>query len=283
MTISNQAEGIRITPRTEPPEHRGRLRPLQKGNTLTLAVTSGKGGVGKTQVSSNVGIALAKRGKRVVMLDADLGLASLDLALGVRPEHDLMSVVRGQRTIDEILVEGPHGLFLIPACPGRYEMANLGVRERSILCHAVEEILPRFDVLIIDTGAGIGSNAVSFASWADEILLVAVPEPTSIRDAYAMAKVLHVRSGVDRVQLVANQVASEREGYDLHERVDQIVRQFLKLELKYLASIPRDESVRAGVASGEPCVMSHPESRAARAFDALGHRLVSEFSPRESL
>jgi flagellar biosynthesis protein FlhG len=282
MTISNQAEGLRAT-RTEPPEHRGRLRPLQKGNTLTFAVTSGKGGVGKTQVSSNIGISLAKRGKRVVMLDADLGLASLDLALGVRPEHDLMSVVRGQRTIDEILVEGPHGISLIPACPGRYEMANLGVRERSVLCHAVEEILPRFDVLIIDTGAGIGSNAVSFASWADEILLVAVPEPTSIRDAYAMAKVLHVRSGVDRVQLIANQVASEREGFELHDRINQIVHQFLKLELRYFGSVPRDEAVRTGVACGEPCVLSHPESRAARAFDGLGNRMITEFTTREFL
>ena len=252
-----------------------RLQPLNKGNTQTLAVTSGKGGVGKTQMSANLALSFAKQGKRVVLLDADLGLASLDLALGVRPASDLMAVVRGQKRVSDILVEGPEGVHLIPACPGRYEMTNLGVRERSLVCHAVEEILPDFDVLIIDTGAGIGSNAVSFATWADTIMLVATPEPTSIRDAYAMAKVLNVRGGVDRLGLVANQVASENDGYELHQRVDQIVRQFLTLKLDYLGAIPRDEAVRSGVTAGAPCVLSKPDSKAARAIEGLAHRLLT--------
>ncbi len=281
MTVTDPAEGVRVSRASDRGSARPRLRPLEKGDTLTLAVTSGKGGVGKTQISANLALSLAKRGKKVVLFDADLGLASLDLALGVRPASDLMSVVRGQRKMQDILVEGPEGVHLIPACPGRYEMANLGARDRGLLCHAVEEILPSFDVLIIDTGAGIGSNAVSFATWADEILLVATPEPTSIRDAYAMAKVLNVRGGVDRVSLVANQVSSEKEGYTLHQRVDQIVRQFLPLQLVYAGAVPRDEAVRNGVTSGEPCILSAPDSQAARALDGLAHRLVTAERVRE--
>ena len=278
MTVSDGA-AVGSMPVPDRASTRPRLRPLDKGDTITIAVTSGKGGVGKTQMSANLALALARKGKRVVLFDADLGLASLDLALGVRPASDLMAVVRGQRAIKDILVEGPLGVCLIPACPGRYEMANLGVRERAALCHAVEEVLPEFDVLIIDTGAGIGSNAVSFATWADDILLVATPEPTSIRDAYAMAKVLNVRGGVDRVCLVANQVANEKEGYALHQRVDQIVRQFLPLELSYLGAVPRDESVRLGVTAGEPCILSHPESKASRALDGLAHRIATAERP----
>lgn len=282
MTSTNPMDALPAVAGAPKDDGSTRLRPLDKGNTQTIAVTSGKGGVGKTQMSANLALSFAKAGKRVVLLDADLGLASLDLALGVRPVSDLMSVVRGQKRAHEILIEGPEGVHLIPACPGRYEMTNLGVRERSIVCHAVEEILPSFDVLIIDTGAGIGSNAVSFATWADQILLVATPEPTSIRDAYAMAKVLNVRGGVDRLGLIANQVATESDGYDLHQRVDQIVRQFLTLQLDYMGAIPRDEAVRMGVTAGQPCVLGNPTSKASRAIEGLAHRLMEAGKTQEN-
>lgn len=274
--LSDQAAGLRVVKddskdegRTKINFHRG------DGGPLTIAVTSGKGGVGKTQVSANVGVALAKQGElSVLLLDADLGLASLDLALGLQPVNDLRSVLSGQCKIEDILIEGPCGVKLIPACPGRYEMANIGTKERRALIEAVEEVAEGFDVLVIDTGAGIGSNAVDFAAYADEVFLVCTPDPTSLRDAYAMAKVLHRRAGLDRIQVVANQVVNDAEGAALYDRIDGIVRRFLTLEMKYLGSIPRDEKVREAVSSGTPFVLGAASGVAARAIETIVRRLL---------
>lgn len=251
--------------------------PLRKrafhGPAWTLAVTSGKGGVGKTQIAANIGVSLARRGLQVLMLDADLGLASLDLALGLQPRADLLSVVRGEATIEDIIVDGPMGLKLIPACPGRYAMANLEPGQRSRLIQAVHEAAQAYDVLLIDTGAGIGSTSVYFASAADEVLLVATPDPTAIRDAYAMAKVLHRRCGVDRIKLVANQVHNALSGADLHARLDEIVTRFLALELDYLGYVPWDKEVIGSARRGRPHVLGAPQSPASRAVAALAARL----------
>lgn len=275
LRLADQAAGLR----NKGGNRGGRVVQLHraaKAGTRTIAVTSGKGGVGKTTVSANLAIALASSGRSVLLLDADLGLASLDLALGVAPEQDLRSVLDGQKTVEQIIVDGPGGVKLIPACPGRYDMANLSQRERTVLTQAVSEAATAFDVLIIDTGAGIGSNAVSFASGADDVLLVTTPDPTALRDAYAMAKVLNRRSGVDRVQLVSNQVSSEHEGAELHEQLRRIAKQFLSLELSYLGCLLRDSSVREGVVAGSPFMLSAPESIAARCMRGLARRLTGE-------
>ena len=279
LRLNDQADGLRRN--ASEPSNVVRLRRPTGTHTRTIAVTSGKGGVGKTQISANLGVALARRGLRVVLLDADLGLASLDLALGLSPTHDIRSVMEGQMTLDEVLVEGPAGVKLVPACPGRYDMANLGTRELNALHNAVDELAKSYDVLVIDTGAGIGSNAVSFASSADDVLLVSTPDPTSMRDAYAMAKVLNRRSGVDRLHLITNQVASETEGGQLFARLDGIVRRFLTLDMSYLGCVPRDEAVRQSVAAGEPYVMRAPDSSAAQATDLLARRLFADRTSRE--
>lgn len=267
----DQAAGLRRSSRPHPQVVR--LHPDGAGARRVIAVTSGKGGVGKTQVSANLAVSLAQAGKRVLLMDADLGLASLDLALGVSPRHNLLSVLTGDRSIDEILVAGPEGVQLIPACPGRYDVANLDTAQRSALWDLIVDVAQDFDVLIIDTGAGIGSNAVGFASYADDVLLVTTPDPTSLRDAYAMAKVLHRRAGRDKIHVVANQVSSEREGAEIHDRMNSIVRRFLMLELAYLGAIPRDDSVRECVALGQPVVLRHPGSQAGRAMETIARRL----------
>ena len=248
-----------------------------------IAITSGKGGVGKTQIAANLAVAMAQAGQRVLVIDADLGLASLDLALGLSPEHDLQDVIAGDKTIDEVLVEGPSGVQLLPACPGRYEAANMGARERMVLTEAIESVADRFDVVLIDTGAGIGSNAVAFAALADEIVLVTTPDPTSLRDSYAMAKVLNRRTGIRRIQLVANQVGSEVEGISIHEKLDMIVRRFLTLELAYLGCVPRDDQVRESVAAGNPFVLRAPRSHATRALHGVVRRLSPTTEPRSVL
>lgn len=250
-----------------------RLRRGVDSGAHVIAVTSGKGGVGKTQMSSNLGVEMAKQGHRVLMMDADLGLASLDLALGVNPQHNLLNVLTGSHRLEEILVSGPGGVYLIPACPGRYDVANLDAGQRARLWDLIEEVARGFDVLLIDTGAGIGSNAVGFASYAQDVLLVATPDPSSLRDAYAMAKVLHRRAGIDRIRLIANQVHSEREGAELHARMDAIVRRFLMLKLDYLGAVPRDNAVRESNALGEPFVLRAPQSLAGQALGSLVRRL----------
>ncbi|MGF1465940.1 MAG: P-loop NTPase [Sandaracinaceae bacterium] len=248
-----------------------------------LAVTSGKGGVGKTQVAANLAVGFALEGRRVLLLDADLGLASLDLTLGLAPEADLLSALNGERTLEQVLCEGPSGVHLIPACPGRYDMANLDAAERGRLWTLVTDVARPFDVLLIDTGAGIGSNAVGFASYAHDVLLVATPDPASLRDGYAMVKVLHRRAGHDRVLLVANQVQGDREGAAVHARMDGIVRRFLDVDLGYVGAIPRDDAVREAAASGCPFVLGAPDSRAGRAARHLARRLARGTVPEEAL
>jgi flagellar biosynthesis protein FlhG len=271
IRLVDQADGIRLARRRG--ETASYTRRANFAGTRTVAVTSGKGGVGKTQLSANLAVTLGRLGYKVLLIDADLGLASLDLALGIEPREDLTSVVLGDAKIEDVLVDGPCGVKLAPACPGRYEMANLSVVDRKRLISTVREIASRFDTLVIDTSAGIGAIPVTFASIADEVLLVTTPEPSSLRDAYAMTKVLHRRTGVKQIHLVSNRVNSEVEGLAVYERLQQIVQRFLSVQLNYLGCIPQDACVSRAVLSGEVYVLGAPQSAAARATENLVHRL----------
>lgn len=276
--MSDQAGGLRLL-RTAGAPKSVRNERFAEG-TVTIAVTSGKGGVGKTQICANLAVAMVQHGLRVVMLDADLGLASLDLALGVSPQWDLLSVVRGQCEIGDIVVRSNSGVCLVPACPGRYEMANMGAIERGRLLSSLQTLATAYDVLLIDTGAGIGVNTVEFSGVADEVLLVATSDPTSLRDAYAMAKVLHRRHGIDRIHFVASQVRGDVEALEVYHRLQSIVRRFLQLELSYLGCVPKDDTVRRAVAAGEPYMVGSPRSTAARGIDQLVKRLTLGVSGR---
>jgi flagellar biosynthesis protein FlhG len=271
MRSGHQAAGLRLVGGTDLP----RLRRAARGaGPRTIAFTSGKGGVGKTQLAANIAVAAAQRGERVLLLDADLGLASLDFALGVSPRFDLLSVLDDGRALTEIVVEGPAGVHLLPACPGRAEAANLETADRHRLLSAVEDLAQSYDVLVIDTGAGIGSNAVAFAGFADDVVLVVTPEPTSLRDAYAMAKVLHRRSAVEQLWMVANQVTSAEEGAEVHARLDTVVRQFLPVHVRYLGCLRRDDAVRRAVGAGRPFTVTLPHSPLTRSVRGMTARLL---------
>jgi flagellar biosynthesis protein FlhG len=258
--------------------------PLSSGKLHTprvIAVTSGKGGVGKSFISANLGICLAQMGRRVLLLDADLGLANLDLMLGVSARATIREILNNQTPIQDVIVAGPSGVQLLAGCSGDYDMAELSQQQRINLFNEVDALEQRFDTLVVDTGAGIGSNAVGFAAAAQQVLVVVTPDPASMADAYAMIKVLNTRRGVNRIHLVVNQAAGPREADQIVDRLLDLVGRFLDVSVIPVGFIYRDSLVQKSVSRCEPLVSTHPRSAVANALQALARRVIEE-KPSES-
>lgn len=234
-----------------------------------VAITGGKGGVGKTNVSVNLGVALCKLGRRVTLLDADLGLANVDVLLGLKPTHNLKDVLDGQCTLADVVVEGPQGLEIVPAASGLQEMAQLGQREHAGLIAAFSEIAHRLDVLIIDTAAGIGHGVMSFLCAAQEVVVVVCDEPTSITDAYALIKVLNQRHGIDRVRVVSNMIRSDEDGASVHAKLQNVTDRFLDVQLLHAGSLSYDDNMRRAVQKQRAVVDAYPTSRVSQDFARL--------------
>ena len=205
-----------------------------------IAVTGGKGGVGKTNVTLNTAIAMAQQGKRVMVLDADLGLANVDVLLGLRVEKNLSHVLSGECTLDEVLVEGPMGIKIAPATSGTQSMTELSPTEHAGLIRAFSELKTHIDILIVDTAAGISDMVLSFSRASQDILVVVCDEPTSLTDAYALIKILNREHGVFRFKVVANMVRSQREGQELFAKLSKVTGRFLDVCLLYTSPSPRD-------------------------------------------
>lgn len=240
-----------------------------------LAVTSGKGGVGKSNISVNLAIALANQRKSVLVMDADLGMANIDVLLGLRPRFDLYHVISGQKSLDEVIVEGPGGIGIIPASSGISRMVNLTPGEHAGLIRAFDEISRRVDYLIIDTAAGIGDSVVTFSKAAQEVIVVVCDEPASITDAYALIKVLKQEHGVKRFQVLANMVKDAEHGRRLYGKLAHVAENFLDISLGFLGSIPQDERLRDAVRQQKAVILATPQCAAGVAFQALGTRLSS--------
>jgi flagellar biosynthesis protein FlhG len=239
-----------------------------------IAVTSGKGGVGKTNLSVNLSVALGARGARVLAVDADLGLANMDIIMGLAPTYTVAEIVRGDAEIDEVLVKGPENVWLLPGASGQYDLANLTDVHRSALFSAVDTLEDRFDVVVVDTGAGVGSNSIGFASAAKDIVVVVTPEPTSVADAYGMLKVLCTRCGVRRVKVLTNLVQGPKEGELVFRRLANLAGRFLSIGLEHIGSVPRDAAVGRAVMRGEPVLCAYPKSPASLAIDEIAGRLL---------
>lgn len=262
-------------------EHMDRLntRPQASGSLFSptvIAVSSGKGGVGKTNISANLALSLGKLGAKVLCVDADLGLANMDIVLGVTPMYTTADLFNGEATIQDILIKGPHNVSLLPGASGQYDLANLSERRRMQLFAAIDSLDECFDFVIVDTGAGIGSNATSFASAAQDIFLVVTPEPTSIADAYGMLKVLSLRCKVQSVQILVNQAKSAMEAERVFDRLVNLCTRFLTLNIDLVGHIPYDPMVSRSVMRGEPFVLSSPQSPASQAMKALAQRVSSK-------
>ena len=247
-----------------------------------IAVTSGKGGVGKTNVSVNLAVSMASQRKSVVLFDADLGLANVDIALGLKPEYDILHVISGERTLEEVLVDGPKGVKIVPASSGVAEMANLSAEQQAGLVRAFSELSMPVDTLIVDTGAGIEPAVLTFASACQEIIVVICDEPTSITDAYALIKVLNKDCGVQRFQVLANMVDNETQGRQLFEKISRVADRFLDINLGYVGAIPRDDYLRKAVQQQSPVVQSFPRSQSAKALMKLAKTVDQQFTPRQS-
>lgn len=245
------------------------------GPVQVIAVTGGKGGVGKSNVSINLSINLAEMGRRVMLLDADLGLANIDVLLGISSKRNIADVISGECSLRDILVDGPKGIKVIPASSGTQKMVSLNQQEHAGLIHAFSELSHDLDVLIIDTAAGISDGVVSFLRASQEIIVVVCDEPTSITDSYALIKLMNRDYGIYRFRVLANMVKTQEEGRHLYSKLTHVTERFLDVALQYVGCIPFDEAVKKAVQRQRAVSDVYPRSKAALAYRALAQKADS--------
>ena len=252
-----------------------RTRGETVGSLRAIAVTSGKGGVGKSNVAANLAVALAHRGQRVCVLDADVGLANLDVLYGLEPREGVQHVLRGERTLADVMVEGPAGVRLIPGASGLAELTALSASQQLCLLDAVDALEGTLDVLLVDTAAGVSSNVLFFAGAAAEVLVVITPEPTSIADAYAVVKLLAARHGQRLFQVVVNMAAGVADAHAAFQRLARVAQRFLRVQLVYRGYIPFDDAVPRAVRTRRPFTIAAPGTPAAEAIAGLAAGLMA--------
>ncbi len=243
-----------------------------KETTRVIAITSGKGGVGKTTVAINLALAMAEKGKQVMLMDADMGLANVDVMLGLRPTQNLSHVLKGECELEDIIITGPRGIRILPAASGVRQMVDLSAREQGGLIHAFSSLSKQADVLLIDTAAGINSSTMKFCAAAQEVLLVVCNEPASITDAYATIKVLSQDHGINRFRILANMAQSSMEGARIFQKLVDVTEQFLNVSLDLVGTIPYDLNSRKVVQQRRAIFDVLPGSGAARAYRKLADR-----------
>ena len=253
----------------------GLRRLAQPRPVRVVAVTSGKGGVGKTNVSVNLAIALAGAGHKVMLMDADLGLANVDVLLGLQPTLNLSHVMSGEHTLEEVIIPGPAGIKIVPAASGVRRMAELGSSECAGLIRAFSELSHDLDVLLIDTAAGISSDVVSFSRAAQEVIVVVCDEPASITDAYALIKLLSRDFGLRRCRVLCNMTGSAQQGQALFDKLSRATDRFLDVVLDFIGTVPYDEYLRKSVQRQRAVIEAYPGSRSALAFKNLARKAAN--------
>ncbi len=238
-----------------------------------IAIASGKGGVGKTNFSVNLGVSLSKMGRQVALLDADMGLANVDILLGIRPEFNLSHVLMGEKTMAEIMLEGPAGLKVIPASSGIQKMSDLSNIEQGAIINAFSEMDENIDVLIVDTAAGISPSVVNFARASQDVIIVVCDEPTSLTDAYAFIKLLNRDYGVNHFHVLSNMVRTIQQGQMLFNKLTKVTDNYLDVSLQYAGGIPYDENLRKSVQKQTAVVEAYPSCEASKAINDIARRI----------
>jgi flagellar biosynthesis protein FlhG len=251
------------------PQPDARARELSAAPVQVIAVTGGKGGTGKTSVAVNLATAFAQSGRRTLLLDGDLGLANVDVLLGLTPKCTLEHVLSGERRLEEVIVSTSTGLRVVPASSGVSKMAALGATEQAAIVQAFSTLPGSLDVLVIDTAAGIHESVLQFCQAAQQVLVVLRDEPTSLTDCYALIKVLSRQHGVRHFRVVANMTRGAGEGQSVFRRLQRVTDRYLEVVLEFAGEIPEDRSVKSSVQQQRTVLEAFPNSLAARAFRHL--------------
>jgi flagellar biosynthesis protein FlhG len=274
MSVKDPLKKVIPLPRRAP-DRGGEDQPRRrKSHAQVIAITSGKGGVGKTNIVANLGYALSRLGKKVLILDADMGLGNLDVLLGIAPKYNISHVIRGDKTISEILEEGPGAMKILPAASGIQELTQLTHDQKMQFFTDLDRLIDDMDIFLVDTAAGISSNVMDFSVMAHEIIVVVSPEPTSITDAYALMKVLSLKYAEKSCKLLVNMVSSPREAHDVFRQLDLVTERFLDIHIDYLGCVLRDDKLARGVKHQRLVSDLYPESKASRCFADLARHMI---------
>ena len=243
------------------------------GSIRVISVTSGKGGVGKTNITANLAYILSRMGKRILLLDADAGLANIDVILGITPKYNLYHVLCGEKTLSEAVVQGPGGMKILPAASGIKEMAELSKGQKFTLLEELESMDEDFDFMLIDTAAGITDNVMYFNMAAGEIIVVVSSEPTSLTDAYALIKILYQNYAAKRFMLLVNMVIDENEARAVYARLSNATNHFLDLPIEYLGYLPHDKNIPKAVNKQKLLAELFSNSRAIKSLSKISEEL----------
>ena len=270
----DQAENLRLRVASGKPLATATPEPLR-----VMAVTSGKGGVGKTMLTANLAVLGAKRGKRVLIIDADLGLANVEIVFGVKPKRHVGDLLNPEVSADDVLIEVRPGIHILPAASGLQQLTQLGEEEKLRLITTLDGLAERFDLVLIDSGAGIGDNVLFFVGVAQEIVLVVTPEPTSLVDAYAAVKVLSQQVGIKDFGVVVNSVVDEMVARDVFQKLVGLTDRFLSVRIRHLGYVTRDENVHRAVMAQKPITDLFAMAPASRALTLIADRLFKSAPP----
>jgi flagellar biosynthesis protein FlhG len=272
--MSDQAENLRQMVQNLQQTSR---RPIIKHpgpKSRVIAVTSGKGGVGKTNITTNLAIALANLGQRVLVIDADLGMANVNVILGRSAPYSFLDLLDSGCRLTDIVLEGPRGIKFISGGSGIYQLANLADAQIQKIINQIMLFDRWADIILVDTGAGLSRNVLKFVMAADEVIIVTTPEPTAITDAYAMMKVFAGHNGQAPLRLVVNRVLEKEEGFNVIAKLIKVANQFLQLPLNSLGFVYEDKNVTQAVKQQVPFLLSFPHSLSAKCVESIAHQLL---------
>jgi flagellar biosynthesis protein FlhG len=274
----DQAKGLRQIAQTDALVRRkAAMAAPTKKFPRVIAVTSGKGGVGKTNIVGNLAVAMSQKGKRVVILDADVGLANIDIVFNLRPEYNIRHVVSSEKSLDQVMIKTHHGIGIIPGGSGFADLTQLNEGEKLTLLSEFETLADKADIIFVDTGAGISSNVLYFNAASDECMVVATTEPTSITDAYALMKVMSQKYGARHFKLLVNMVDSEKDAKRVYASLSNALDKFLKnVVLEYTGYIPFDRQLQRAVQKRGLLLDEFPDATASKAVETIASKLLRD-------